>query len=158
MPELGKGRHLGQQAIALHARCGEHAQLAAPDMRDERRRGVEHHLHAAADQIGHRGSASLVWHVHERRAGHALEELARHVRRAAAAGRGEVDGVRLGVGDQLVHVARRQLGVHRHDQRQQRESRHRGEILHRVVGQLLEEMRPDAVRGDRVLQQRVAIR
>src|SRR6185503_1808582 len=57
--ELGEGRHLGQQPVALGARRGEHAQLAAAHVRDQRRRGVEHDLHAAADQVGHRGPLPL---------------------------------------------------------------------------------------------------
>ena len=87
-----------------------------------------------------RGRAALVRDVRHVDAGHALEQLARHVRRAAVAARSERELARVGlaVRDELLHAVHRQLGIdHQHQRHDVRED-HGLEALHRVVRQLLE--------------------
>jgi hypothetical protein len=82
------------------------------------------------------------------------------MRRPAVARRreGELTRLRLGERNHIRHRLRRHGGVHRHDQRQLRQQDDRQEVLCRIVRQAGVEMRADAVRGDRVQQQRVAVR
>ena len=66
-------------------------------------------------------------------------------------------GLALAKSIDLLHRFHRMLGVDRHHQRQVGDEDDRREILHRVVRQAGVEVRADAVGGDGIQQQRVAV-
>src|SRR5689334_13377960 len=60
---FGRGGHLGQSRMALVARPGEHAYLAALVVRHQRRGRSEHRLHLTLRERSGRRPAALVWDV-----------------------------------------------------------------------------------------------
>ena len=76
-------------------------------MPEQHRHVEDAHLHLAADEVVHRRRRALVGHVHEIDLRLGLEQLAREVRDAAAAGRAEVHlaGILLRILDQLGDAA-----------------------------------------------------
>ena len=157
--EIGDGRQVGQQRRARRRGHRQRADLAAFDVRDRGRHGVEHELHLAADQVGHRIARAAVRHVHHVDAGHHLELLARHVDAGADAGRGEVElaGIGLGVGDQFRDGLDRQVVVHDHHVGRARRAGDRRDVAQEIEVQVLVERVVDHV-ARHPLQQRVAVR
>jgi hypothetical protein len=88
-----------------------------------------------------------------------LEQLAGEMRGAAAprGGEGELARPRLGERDHIGDRVRRQLGIDRHDQRQLGEQNDRRKILDWIVGQRRVEIGADAVRRNRVEEERIAV-
>jgi hypothetical protein len=87
--ELGERGGIRQEAMALGACGGEHAQLASGDERQQRGHRVEHHGDAAGHQVDHRRAASAIGDVQQIGPRERLEQLSGKVRGAAVAGRRE---------------------------------------------------------------------
>ena len=92
-------------------------------------------------------------------AGHLLEHLAGQMRRAAGAGRSEIEfsGVLLGVGHELCDRLGGDGGMHLHQHRQVGDDGEHPEILHRIIGQLLVELLVQHYDRGRSEEQRVAV-
>ena len=92
-------------------------------------------------------------------AGHLLEHLAGQMRGAAGAGRSEIELARilLGVSHELRDRLRRHGRVNFHQDRQIGDHRQHPEILHRIVWQLLVELRVEHEDRGRGEEQRVAV-
>src|SRR6267378_496245 len=86
-PDLVECRHLWQRARALERGDGQRTHLARLDVGHLRRQVVEHQLGLAGEHRRLRRPAAAERDVHDERAGHALEELHRHLRRGAVARR-----------------------------------------------------------------------
>ncbi len=67
------------------------------------RRGIDQQLDLAAEQVGHRRPAALVWHHQQVDARLRLQQLGREVQKRTAAGDAgrNLAWIRLGVGDEL---------------------------------------------------------
>ena len=156
--EIRHGRHVGQH---LRARRGGHrqrAQLAGPDIIGGAGRGGEQDLHLAAEQIGEGGTLAPIGHVHQVDAGHHVEQLARHVRRAAVAGRRHVDlaGIGFGIADEFRNRLGRNRRIDQNDLRHPDDACDRRDVADEVEIELLVERRVDGIRNGGE-QQRVAV-
>ena len=113
----------------------------------------------AGQKIDHGGRAAAIGHMHDVDAGLQLEELAGEMVGGAVARAAErqLAGILLGVGDELRDVVDRHGFVD--DQRDRKLGRlgQCGEILHRIVVQLLDQERRDAVGGGGAEKQGVAV-
>ena len=85
--EIADRRQLRQQPERAAVVTASARTLPALDVRDRGLRGVEHELHLAADQVGHRVAGAAIRHMHHVHAGHELEQFAGHVDAGADAGR-----------------------------------------------------------------------
>jgi hypothetical protein len=105
-----------------------------------------------------RRPAASVMHDGHLDPGQHLEQFARHVRRAAVAGRSELDPARLalGVGDEFGDGRRRHGWMHHHHQRLAGNARDRRDVAQEIEGQPRIERRADRVRRTDQ-QQRVAV-
>ena len=92
-------------------------------------------------------------------AGEPLEQLARHVGDRTVAGRAvaQFAGIGLGVGDQFLKRMHRQSRVDDDGGRAEREHRHAGKALHRIVGRLRHRGRRQHLRGGAAEQDAVAV-
>ena len=157
-PLFDHGRHIRQHIGALLGRDAERARAAVLDARDGERHHVEHHEDVAGDQILLRRSRALVGHVGDVDSGRELEQFAADVAGGADAlrGVGQLAGVRLGVGDQLLHVLRGHRRMHGEDVRHHDHVDDRHQLLGRIVRQLLQ-VRQDREHAVVPGQQRVAV-
>ena len=155
--KVGTSGTIGLRA-ALAAASGR--SLPAWISAQQRRHRIEHDVDAAGADVDHRRAAAAIGHVQHLDAGDVLEQLARQMRRAAVAGRRERQLARdwpwrrrsppaptSSGGSALIVMISGRLATQ--DDRR--------EILHRVVRQAGVEVRADAVGGDGVEQQRVAV-
>ena len=94
---------------------------------------------AAGHQILHRGSGSTIGHVGDIGAHEGIDDDAAEMGGGAGARRAKLHlrVVRLGVGDELLEIRRRQVLAHDQDQRHVRQQTDRREISRRVVERLL---------------------
>lgn len=128
-------------------------------MTEKGRRAVDHEVHLPGDDIRHRGTGSLVRHMDELDTRLELEQLRREMRRAAIARTCIPILVRIGL-DRRDDVFKRRAGdavVGEHDQRYADHEHDRLEALDGIVGELLIDIGPDAMRGHRGFHERVAI-
>ena len=119
----------------------------------------EHDLHLSAEQVGQRGRRAAIGHMHHVDAGHHLEQLAGHMRRAPVAGRRHVDLARvgLGVGDELGNGLGRNRRIHLHDVGHAHDARDRRDVADEIEIELVVERRVDRVAATDQ-EQRVAVR
>ncbi len=152
-------RHLGKLRRALDGGNAERARAARADVGDLLGQVGDHELHLPGDEIGRRRRAALVGHVHDLHAGHRLEELHAQVRGGADAGGavGELAGIRFRIGDELGDGGRRHRRVDRHHVRRHADQADVGDVLQRVVAEILVERGPDAVRADVAEHEAVAV-
>lgn len=115
-------------------------------------------LHLAGQQVRHRRPLPAIRHVQHVDAGHHLEQLARHVRRAAVAGGGHGDlaGIDPGIGDQVGHAVRRQRGMHHDDHGHADDAADGRDVADEVEVEFWIERGVDRIRYGRK-QQRVAV-
>src|SRR5215467_13318986 len=127
---LGEGRNVGKQGKPLRAPDGEGAQAPRLDVRHDLERVGDEEGEAPAQEVGDRGSAALIRHMHHVDPGLEAQQLRREVLRAAVAGRAVVERSGLGLRerDQLLHRLRRELRRHDEHQRRIADARHRSEI------------------------------
>ena len=127
-----------------------------------RQAGVDVHegrVDLAAEQVGHRRRAALVGNVQAGGAGLLPEQLGGEVVAGAVAGGGEAHLAGVGlverehVGERLVRRVRR----HRQDVGRLDRDRQVVEVLQRVVGDVLDQVRPDHERPERRDEDRVAV-
>ena len=119
------------------------------------------HRQMPAVEIRKSGVRALIWHMHDvGQARELLEQLGAQMRRRARARRavGELAGIDLGVGDQLLQRVDGQACVHH-----ERRDRHRGdgdwrEILDRIVGLRAHDHGTDDKLAGGAGEQRVAVR
>ena len=123
------------------------------------RRCEVHHqiLCLPADHVGQRGRAALVGHAERFELEQLVQGFGRNLHGGRAVGVIELALVGMRVSDELGRRAHRQGCVHREDERKVGEAANRREISNRVVGQLLENMRVDRVRGVGREEQGVAV-
>ncbi len=153
-----QGGHIAQQQLAIGARGGQRAQLAAHHERQRRADVAEHEVDLPAHQVGQRRRRALVRHRQQIGAGGGLEQFAGD----AAGGVAGAEVQPLAAGAQLREKRADVLvrAVRRHEQQQSGAADHadRLEVLHRVVGQLLEHRRVGGVRGVGRQEHRVPVR
>ena len=109
----------GSTDDALLGRDAERAHAAGLDRPERERHHVEHHVDVAGGEVLRRRRRALVGHVRDVDAGLQLEQLARDVAGGADALRriGQLAGIGLGVGDQLLDRFRRHRRMHHQDVR-----------------------------------------
>ena len=90
--------------------------------------------------------------------GPVLERLAGHDSGGVAAGKGQFAGIGLGVFDQLLDRFGRNAGVNAQHQRVASHPRDRGEVLHRIVADVLHQVGRRRMRAICAHEQRVAVR
>src|SRR5437667_634878 len=158
-PDFRRRRDIGQERRAQGRGDDERLQAPGFDVRQERGDGIESDLHLARHHLGERLRDALVGHVHDLDAGDALEEFADEMQARAHARRAEIQlaWMRSGIGQKLDHGIRRQHRAREEHERQDRDERHRLEVLGDVVAELLVEARPDRERPDVTPQERVAV-
>ena len=112
------------------------------------RHGGEKDLHLSAEQIGERGRAAAIRHVHHVDAGHHLEQLAGHMGPGPVAGRRHVDLARigLGIGDELGNRLGRNRWIHHHDKGHAADACDRRDVADEIEIELVIERRVDRVR------------
>ena len=122
--------------------------------------GVDHQRHLAADQVLRRRRAAAVGHVRHRHARRLREQQAGEMRHGACTRGGVVGLGRIGLhpGQHRLQVARRRAGTGGDGEVEGARERDRGEVLHRVVAQVLVEPRMDHQRAAGREDQRVAVR
>src|SRR5215831_16702863 len=99
--ELAHGRDVRQSLRTRRAGHCEGTQSTCLDIASRRRHRSKRYLHLPAEQIG--PVTATIRHVYQVDTGHHLEQLARDMGAAPAAGRGHVDLARIGfrIGDEL---------------------------------------------------------
>jgi hypothetical protein len=114
--------------------------LAALDVRGERRIRQAHQLHAAADHVLQRVGRLGVRHVVQLDAGHRGDAVGQHAGEGLGPFGGDADraGLRLGLGDHFGQVLGREVRRRGDHEGAAAHQAHRHEVLHRVVGQRLE--------------------
>ena len=137
---LVQGGSIGNERAALEARHRERVQAAGLDVRQAEDQVAEHHRHPAAEHvIDRRRRASCRAHAARRVPAQVLEASRRPRRRTCSRSRSEQFlRVGLGVGDQLLDRFRRDAGMsHRDDEGVASDPSDGGEVLHRIVGDVL---------------------
>ena len=132
------GRHRGRRAMRFGLATASARSLPLATCWHRRGRRGEHHLHLAATRSFTAGAMPLYGTCCDARCRPAVEQLAREVRAAALAGRGEVElaGIRLRIGDELAEVLRRHGRMHHQHVGRRREHRDRREVARGVERQL----------------------
>ncbi|MPM27996.1 hypothetical protein SDC9_74513 [bioreactor metagenome] len=133
-PLFGHRLHARQHVAGMPGRNAQRLQLAARNMGARCRNRVDHQRNLAADGVGQCLPRGLVLHAKQRCVRHLHELRKHHVGRGA--GQPHIQRLRpgLGVGDQLGHAVRWQIGHRGADHHgQQPDHRHRLEVRHRVV-------------------------
>src|SRR5215831_3425914 len=127
---LGEGRNIGKQGKALRAPDGEGAQAPRLDVGHDLERVGDEEGEAPAQEVGDRGSAALIGHVHHVDPRLEAQQLRREVLRAAVAGRAVVERSGLGFRErnQLLHRFRRRLGRNHEHERRIADARYRREV------------------------------
>ena len=145
--------------MALRRSDAERLELARLDVRQRHRNVDEQRVDVSRDDVGDRGCDALVRHVTQVRLRHVGQKLHRKMRHAADARRRHRRAVLLlaGVGDELGHRARRIRGARNEHLGGVHDERHRCEIAHRVVGQLVVQRRADRDRAGAGHEQRQAV-
>ena len=133
----------------------------APRLREGQRRGRrrEAEFDLAGDRVGERRRHAGVMHGLQFDRRHVGEEFRRHLHHAADAGGAVVQlaRIRSGQRDEILHRAHRQRRIHhQHVADVLCRQRDRDQVLRRVVGHVLEEIRIGRV-GGRLQQERVAV-
>src|SRR5262245_31828372 len=110
---LADRRNVGGDRRALGRRHRDAANGAAAVLRQHALQVREHGIDAAGHEVVHGGASAAIGHVGHLDAGHALEQLAREMRRGTDAGGGEADLARvlLGLVDELGHRSGRGGGA-----------------------------------------------
>ena len=149
--QAGGLRHRRQVRHLRHPLGGGDAERLHPaslDMRQRRCQAVEHQLHIAGDQVGHRRGAAAIGDVVQRDAGLLAEGLRRQVQRTARPAGGIVEpaGRCLGLGDQIGEGGEPRPRMHHGDQRRGEDQGDGDEVALHVVGQLRHDRRIDAER------------
>ncbi len=150
----------GEQRRALAARDGQRAQFAGLDLRQARVDVHEGCIDLAAEQIGHGRAAALVRNVRAGGLGLLPEQFGREMVAGSVAGGRESHLA--GLGSQTGQHIRNRLvrRSRRHGQHVGRLHHHADvvEVLGRIVGHALDQVRPDDERAQRRDQDRVAVR
>ena len=157
-PDLGRGRHVGQQGRAGRAGRRQWLDGAGPDMRQQHR-DIEHdHLDLPRQQVLNRRRRAAIGHMHDVDAGGAPEQFCRQMADSSGTGRAVVHfaGIGLGIGDQFLGRIDRQARRRRDDHLHQGDRRQRDQILvlERHVG---DHERRDRRRAGGVHADRIAI-
>ena len=146
---LGDGRHVGQRRRAREAGDRERAQLAGVDVRQHGRGRRPVRRDAPAEEVGHRRAAALVRDVRDVDAGALLEELAREI--AAPSRRPTIHTRACRASPSRARripaassPARR---VHHEHVREHDAHRERRDVLLRIVGKVLHQVRRDRHRA-----------
>ncbi len=157
---LADGRDIGHRRVARFLHDGEHADLAAVEVRHRARETEERDLDVAADEIVDGGAAAAIGHVQDVDAGFLAQQLAGKVVRRADAGGAVVDLARIGpgIGDQLGDRMRGKIRMHGEADDVRAGIDDGREILHRVERRILVEV--DVAGHHRIGadEQRVAVR
>jgi len=105
-----------------------------------------HEIDRAGEQVGERVARDLERHIRRREPGLLLEELRRDLAAIRLRAIEAVTRLRLQPRDELRHRLHRRRGIDRDGEGEREERRHRREVLLRIEGQLLEDVRR---RGER---------
>ena len=134
-------------------------ELARLDQRHQHARRLEGHLHIAGHQIGDRGSAAFIGHVHDVDAGARLEQLTGEMGQHADAARGKIDLARigLGIGDELGHRMRRHPWIDDKNARAGADECDRFEAFQRVIAGIGMQQRRDDQPARGREQKRIAV-
>ena len=156
---LGKRRNLRDDAGALQIGDGQELELAVAVERHRGGERIEEQVDVAGEDIGERGLRAAVGHVHHLDAGLRFQLSRREVRRRAhpLRGVGQLAGIGLAVGDELLERVCRQLLAHDQDIRDGRQHGDRNEPGRIVAGVAIEQV-IERQRGGRSDQQRIAVR
>ena len=118
-------------------RCGDRfaSTLTVPacELRQRHRGLHDQEIDLSGDQIGHRGPGAAIGDELHLLAGGLLEQDAGDVRRGVLVDEGDLAGIRLHPGDELLQVVRRQILLGDHQLRIDRDQPDRVEILLQVV-------------------------
>ena len=157
---FGDGRHIRQGIETAGRGDAERPHFVVAHQRHSGARIGKDHLHVAGDDVAQRRRRALVGNVRHLNPGHGLEQLAGEVDRVARTARRECQlaGLLLGQPDQVGDRLYRQRRVDHQHQREACRVRHKGKVLHRVVGQVPVKGRVDGQRAAWGDQYGVAVR
>src|SRR6266849_6561427 len=133
---------------------------ASRDLWQQNRYVEEHDVNLMADEIIHSRRGAPIGHMDDVDLGAGAEQLAGEMRHAARAGRPVVDGARLrfGKGDQFLHIGDRYSGGGDQELRYPGDEGDRGEILERIIENLLLQGGADRQRAGAGDRDRITIR
>src|SRR5712671_2916046 len=117
--EFGHTLNIGQKLRARRSGDRESAQRSSSNVLDRCRNAAKHHFHLATDEISQCRGLTAIRYVDHADACHHLEQLARHVERAAIAGRSHANFVRISfrVGDKFRNAVCLKCRVYLHHER-----------------------------------------